>query len=343
MSTPFDSVYKYKDFNIFPKSTITDIWLNDCTSSVTGKCENVKNVQECINLCKDNCNSGYFIKTPDNNNICISFYEDNIHIRPNIYKRIEKQNIYPELINTQSYVFSNQKYPPDQAMNMFYSDRVYITNIYSGKSIGVSDQKNIVVDKVLTNSPLNVQILPKVLEPNFSKIYRIRNGDEIIINVPSSTFVAESDKDNIDWKLKLSTITKPSNIMTIFTNNKNKKIGDILEYTDKIYFTIGDKTLVPNDEKDDLVLADFSDKSLFTIQPNVGVYYCDGYDCKNVNLSETDMKNGKATYKGFNVYRNKYCWGLCKKKKSNYLYLMIIFILIIFIIILTIIFKSKKS
>ena len=127
------------------------------------------------------------------------------------------------------------------------------------------------------------------------------------------------------------------------TNNKNKKIGDILDYTDKIYFTTTDKTLVPNDEKDDLVLGDFSDKSLFTIQPNVEVYYCDGYNCKKVNLSETDMKNGKATYKGFNVYRNKYCWGLCKKKKSNYLYLMIIFILIIFIIILTIIFKSKKS
>ena len=220
MSKNFGIPYRDRNFNIFPNTTISDIWFNDCSSSVTGKCENTKSLRDCISLCKEEiCDSGYFIETPDNNNICIPFFNDSIHKRPNIYKRLHHQDIYPQLRNVKSFVFANNnilKYPPDKPNNVLYTDRIYLTNIFSNKSIGINGDNKSILDDILTNIPITLQLLPKDIErTNVSRHYEVKNGDNVIVNVPNTTYVLQTENFKLTWAMRLTTFSDPKNIFTI--------------------------------------------------------------------------------------------------------------------------------
>jgi len=336
----FGSPHTYKDWYIFPDTTLDNIRLDDCPSSVTGTCENTKTIEECIQICQDNqpCFAGYFIETPDQKNICVPIRK--ISGGPSIgpYYRLRNKNMYKELQGLKSSVFTSQiyKYPPDHGNNIFYTDKFVLTNLSAGKSIGLSDRRG--VTDTLTNTPVYIQFLPKEIFRSYITQYLIvKNGDEVIINIPNTAYILKDNPEGISWVLRLSSLEEPNNTFRVFSTDKNKKIGDLLNYQDILYFTSQDRQVVFDKNSGDLITATNNNPEAssmyFKPTPKIRVYYCESGQCKNVMLEQTDMDQEKARYKGLPVSRSPSCWGCHKKKKYWWIVIPIIlvFAVIIFV------------
>lgn len=336
----------YKDWYIFPRTTLDNIKLDDCPSSVTGKCERTETVEECIKLCQDNqpCFAGYFIQTPDKENICVPIRK--IPGGPSIgpYYRLRNQNIYPELQGMKSYVFTNKnsyEYPPDHANNIFYTDRFVLTNLASQKSIGA--------DQILSDKPVFLQFLPEeILRTYISQYLIVKNGDEVVVNIPNTAYILENDGENIKWVMKLVAIGGPNSSLRVFSTDKNKKIGDFLNYSDTLYFTTSTQPLLYNPNLDLLKIDSANINNVeksnmyFKITPKIEGYYCDGGKCGKVMLEDTEMNEEKSRYKGSPVARNPNCWGSCGKSRSS-LKTWLIIVLVIALVIAILIFKHSVS
>ena len=348
----FGQPYTYKDWYIFPDTTLDNLKLDDCPSSVTGKCENVKTVEECIQICHDNqpCFAGYFIETPDRKNICVPIRK--ISGGPSIgpYYRLRNQNIYPELKNVKSSVFTSQiyKFPPDRANNIFYTDNFVLTNISTNKSIGFSkDEGQNSIGDLLTDNPIYIQYLPKNIARTYTSRYlMVKNGDEIIINVPNTAYTLKDYNKLISWNMNISTVENSQNIFQVFSADINKKLGDFLDYQDILYlkrngnFVIYDHNLeILRPTTDNL--SENTD-AYFKPTPKVQIYYCEQNECKTAILEETDMYQEKATYKGSRVSRNPSCWGTCGKRSKSRKRWWIWVLSVIAIIILVVFLFSKR-
>ena len=329
----FGKPYKSQDWYVFPDSTLDNLNVDDCVSSVTGKCENTESVQDCIKICQDNqpCFAGYFIETPDKKNLCVpvrKVHKDyGLYYRlsnPSIYYRLRNPSIYPELSGSKSTVFINQiyRYPPDHGNTIFFTDKFVLTNLSSGKSLGITDEGNFVVKDIMTNNPVSIQFLPEEISRSAITQYNpVYYGDKIIINIPGTAYVLRNDTKEISWIMKPSSIKGSENIFRVFAYDK--KEGETLDYSDTLYFT-GENQPVVYDSNFEILkmsstnIEDEKDKGnmSFKIIPKVRVYYCDG-DCKSVILEDTDKNGEKASYKGSPVSRNPSCWGMCDKKNTN--------------------------
>ena len=353
----FGQPYTYKDWFIFPDTTLDNIRVDDCPSSVTGKCENTKTVEDCIQICHDNqpCFSGYFIETPDRKNICVPMKKisgGNI----GLYYRLRNKNIYPILKGMKSYIFTNKSYtyPPDHANSIFYTDKLILTNIISQKSIGVTDEGENYSSETLTDSPAFIQFLPKeVIRTNISQYLIVKNGDEVIINIPYTAYILkENSENNISWVLKLSSLRGTDNSFRVFSTDKNKKIGDNLNYQDTLYFTSQGKPIIYDGDSHMLKTTSISieneiqknDNMYFKTIPKINVYYCENEKCKSVMLDQTEMNEEKSRYKGIPVSRSPSCWGCQSSKKivSWWWIYILIFFAIITLFIFILIFRKQR-
>lgn len=344
----FGHPYKYDNWYIFPNTTLDNLQLDDCISSVTGKCENKSTVQDCIKLCQEskNCFAGYFIETPDKQNICVPI--NKILGGPSLgpYYRLRNQNIYPELKGMTSSVFTSPEYefPPKHANYIFYTDKFVLTNILSGKNIGTNNtDKNTVLS---SEDDLFLQFLPDEILRNYvSRYLIIRNGDEVSLSIPGTSYFLKNDGENISWVMRISSIEASDNKFRVFSANKNKKIGDFLDYSDTLYFTSSNQKLSYDSNLDSLKLSPQNveeNSTYFKITPKISVYYCENGKCKNILLEHSDMSGSHATYKGHDISRNPNCWGLCDQgDKKNKLWLLSIPIILIFVIVLFFVLKKN--
>jgi hypothetical protein len=349
----FGHPYVYDDWYIFPGTTLDNIKLDDCPSSVTGTCEDTKTVEDCIKLCQDNqpCFAGYFIETPDKHNICVPIRK--IYRGPSIgpYYRLRNKNIYPELKNMKSYVFTNKtsyKYPPDHGNSIFYTDKFVLTNLASQKSIGTEENGNIVPTDILTSYPVFLQFLPQeILRSYVSQYLVVKNGDEVVVNIPNTAYILENDGKNINWVMKLVSLGGPNTALHVFSTDKNKKIGDFLNYSDTLYFTNGSQPLVYDSElnilKIDSANIDNVDpaNTYFKITPKIQGYYCEENQCKQVMLENTEMDQEKSRYKGVTVNRNPNCWGACNKVGSKSLWILYLVLFLVIATVLLFVFRKK--
>ena len=338
--------YVHNNWYIFPDTTLDNLRLDDCISSVTGKCENTKTIEECIKICEDNqpCFAGYFIETPDKHNICVPIRK--IPGGPSIgpYYRLRNKNIYPELKNMKSSVFANKtsyKYPPDHGNNIFYTDRFVLTNLASQKSLGTEKDGTLVSNNILSDNPIFLQFLPQeILRTYISQYLIVKNGDEVVINIPNTAYVLENDGQNINWEMKLVSPKSTTASLRIFSTDKNKKIGDLLNYADTLYFTDGSQPLIYDKDTNTLkiqyVNIDSTNQAntYFKITPKIQGYYCDGNQCKSVMLEDTEMNEEKSRYKDAIVHRNPNCWETCKKSSSKSFWLLAIVLIGILVIII---------
>lgn len=336
----FGQPYTYKDWYIFPDTTLDNLRVDDCPSSVTGKCENTKTVEDCIQICHDNqpCFAGYFIETPDKKNICVPIRKiSDSPIGP--YYRLRNKDIYPQLENMKSYVFANQiyKYPPDHANCIFYTDKFVLTNIVAGKSVGISDKGK---SQTLTDNPVYVQFLPQeILRTSITHYSMVKNGDEVVINIPNTAYILKNKSDNILWVLTL--LQDPNNTFRVFSSDKNKKIGDPLNYQDTLYFTSQGSPIIYNTELDTLKtgIDTQTNNIYFKTTPKIRVYYCEKGNCKNVMLEQTEMNQEKARYNGIRISRSPSCWGCYSQGGISWIYVLLA--LGIIVAILLVIFRAK--
>jgi hypothetical protein len=323
----FGDPYIHNNWYIFPNTTLDNLILDDCGSSVTGKCENTSNVENCIKICEDNkdCSAGYFIETPDSKNICVPIKK--IAGGPSLgpYYRLRNKNIYPQLNNVKSYVFAKKDYefPPKHGNSIFYGDRFVLTNITANKSIGLTKEGKIQASGTLTTDPIFVQFLPKEVTRSLDQYLIVKNGDEVVLNIPQTGYVLKDVGGKVSWVLELN---NSNNAFRIFTNAKG--IGEILDYQDKIFLTSGNSSISYNQDFENLELSsESSENSLFKITPKIRVYYCDGTSCVSTELENTKMNGTEATYRGSLISRNPSCWGACRKGTNSIAVLAIILII----------------
>jgi hypothetical protein len=317
------------DWNIFKDTVLSDLDLSGCKNTINGVCHNVKTVEQCIKLCDgyENCIDGYFIKTPDGDNLCAPLVE-----RPdNPYYRMRDKKYYPITSIMDTWFFSKRPFPPDMPNALFYSDYFVLKTLndeyISSDSTGEMSQ-NVVFSK---DSPVNIQLLPAEITRNRKQIYiPVRNGDEVVINIPKTGFVMRKDEtnDEIVWITRASVASTDVNTFVIKSKNEKKKIGDVLTYDEQFYFTyndyplVYDKVLKVHNESVENAIDDQTSQDIdmfFKMTPNVKCYYCDKDDgvCKYIPLIDTETKEEKAYYKGNPVTRNPDCWNMCKGAESQ--------------------------
>lgn len=341
----FTKPYIYKDSYIFPNAIFSDIIFNDCGSSVTGTCEKTKNIDDCLNICNKSgkCSFGYYIETPDNENICVPFDERYHEKSIGPYYKLRNKNIYPILQNMKTSVFSNLKnvFPPVFPNVIFYTDTLSLKKLNSKKFLGITENNTIISNNLLTSYPLYIQFLPKKIVKSLSlKYVPVKNGDEIIINIPKSSYVLKERENDILWIMRQSNLETSDNTFNIFADKKN--IGDLLDYNDIVYFKKNNKYITYENQKNNLIIDDINQNIYFEIEPYINVYYCENKKCKTTGLNNTKRDGYNATYKGYNVSRNPVCWNLCEnrnKKSSNKIFIIILTIIVIFLFILNLLFN----
>jgi hypothetical protein len=189
----------------------------------------------------------------------------------------------------------------------------------TNKSIG-SD------NNILSDKSIYLQFLPQeVMRSYFSQYLIVKNGDEVVINIPDTAYILANNNESLNWVMKIVSIGGENSTLRIFTSSKNKKIGDFLDYTDTLYFMIGNQPVIFEDGLLKISSSGRQDPVYFKIIPKIEVYYCNKNNCSTVMLEDTEMKGEKSRYKGIIVHRNPNCWGSCDKqtKKSSLLWIIL--------------------
>lgn len=332
--------YLYQDeWYLFPDTILSELDMTDCNSSITGKCENTATLDECIGLCKESsleCHSGYFIGTPDGNNICVPIHKHPGGPGIGPYDRLRNKSIYPVMNNMRKVTtFVNKIYPfpPDLPNVIFYKDKftLQIGKLFIGAS---SDFTMLQMD----SDPLYLQFLPqKIVRSYVVKYTPIFNGDEVAINIPHTAIILRQDGDKLSWVTAGGADNPPENTFRIFS--RSKKQGEKLTYGDDLYLMANNQPVVYDSEIGTIKLSlENSEPSLITAVPKIQSYYCDGGVCKGVNLEDTKREGETATYNGKRVFRTPSCWSTCSsdtdKGSNRWIFFIFLLIVILFLVIL---------
>jgi hypothetical protein len=334
---------------LFPDSTLSNLELSDCNDTINGICENTKTLGECIKKCdNDACKYGYFIKG-SKRNYCVpllNYSEDSP-----IYYRLRNKNIYPELRHLESTVFANKKipYPPNLANTMFYFDN-FVLNIPKLNLVLVDDT-NVKFDTVNAENGLQIRLVPEQIKRSYVSNYIIvKVGDIININIPSSALLLHNDGKLFSWTSESNTVE----LTKLTINALNKDVGESLDYTDSIYFTINSFPVNYNAETDNLeilsistenMLADITSyNTIFKFIPFVTVNYCSKTGCNSIPLYKTTQNGPSASFQGVSAERSPVCWNQCTTKKSDRTVIVIVVITVFILIIgLFLFFRKRKT
>jgi hypothetical protein len=355
------------EWYVFKDAVLSDIHINDCNTSVTGICERTKNLQDCLNICKNQqpCKSGYYIETKTGNisqsetvsegNICVPLRESNVSSSAGPYYRLRNKSIYPVMKDMKTFVFSNisDPFPPKHVNNIFYSDSLQIKLDGLDKFIGLDEEANDISDSQVISDPVDVQIIPsEILAASISRYIIVKHGDFIQINIPRTAYILTDGDDNkIIWKMRAS-LSSNERSFQIFSATKDKKIGDYLNYDEKFYLLYEDIPVYYNPDFGELMLAQEPLEKLITNKkaiyfrmiPKVKGYYCDNKnDLKSIDLDKTIMKGETASFNGKEITRSPTNWNKCRQKSEilekidninniDNVYFLIVILFLIFLI-----------
>lgn len=319
MSYDFKNTQLYKDkWYVFKDAVLSDIEVDDCLSTVEGNCLEVKNIDECLDSCETSpkCEMGYYIESPKRN-LCghLTYYTIP-------YYRLSPSSIYPKLKNSMPYFFTSKEvlpFPPKLPNAIFYKD-LFALKI-SSEELYIYEGENEQVD-VSNNYYAEVRFIPsRTTKPRIQQYIPVRHGDEVAINIPNTgLLLARNDVEiGFTWQLKASDINVPSATFRIFSTDKERKIGDILSFSEKFYFIDNDKPIVYSKEKGTLVIHDESIENAkedkvpfeFELVPKIDVFYCQNGQCKKTGLESCKTIGYNAFFDEEEVHRDPNCWGFC--------------------------------
>lgn len=317
----------HDDFYIFKNAILSDIETSDCNDTINGICTKVNNVNDCIDICKSgNCKNGYFISEKDGG-ICVPL----ISTEQEFYYRLRNKNIYKELLDKDTFVFSTikDKYPPEDTNILYYNDNFTLQNLKTNLFMSINDDGNVTQQPFFSDiSNLSLQFIESKGNNVFSGNYtKIKNGDYVIINIPQTAMVLrkDPDTDKLVWKLRASFSNIPANIFQIYAIDKN--LNDILTYDDNFYFKHQGSLVFFNSETNSLDIINLSLKNaleksniIFKLKPKIQMYSYQGEKCE-----KTSSKN--------NIFRSPNCWEEKKNKNNNLFVKIILSILLLSIII----------
>lgn len=321
--------WKYKNWLIWPKTILNNMYSIDCIDSTLGVCLKNKNLFECIETCKKFCAVGYYIKLPNNTTLCIPL--DDIKYKTlSPYYLLQSQNTI-NIKNIKISVFVNTDifpFPPKDIGNIFFKDNIIITTD-NNLNIGYN-KKNIDKSPVLlNNSNLILNFLPKnTIDKDLLKFIPINFNQKLLINIPKTDIIINSVNNNLIWDKILTIFSTENSGIELIPMDKNKSnklvlIGDIFKIKIKNKFI----TTTTNNK---LILSE-NNGTIFSILSKEKGYFCRKNKCNSVEINK-DTINIK------NITRRPNCFNLCIKnkiiKKNNLVWLYIIIGIIIPIIII---------
>ena len=241
--------------------------------------------------------------------------------------------------NIDSTIFLNTKkypYPPKMANTVFYRDNLLIKNIELNEFLEtspISDTKKTIDTQFSSKGNLIVQLLQVPADKSVDSQYiPVRYGDKVIFNIPDTTLmmVGDSDTNMMSWASHNYTI--PTEMAYIIKPiNDDKKIGDIVSYSDKFSIHINVYILGVDEQShietlyyDTYNQAKSKNKDVtFSFIPKIKGWYCDSIDgkCKDIPLEKMTVgKDGVGRYKNNIITRDPNCWGQCDKGVSGSVY-----------------------
>src|SRR3990167_7250060 len=349
-----------KDWYIFPNTTLSELYLDDCNDTVIGTCPIVDKIENCIKICNEsgNCSGGYFLETPDSQNLCVPLRKyDYSQTHP--FYRMRRQDIYPELRNVKSTFFNNvsfQEYPPNMANRILFNDNLVLKNKNTGLCISIDKKlaENVAFTK---DNPVFLQFIPLVLfRTGVQKYVPVKDGDFIGINIPTTAALLRKayQENKIVWSIRAGGINSESNTFKIHTKIKRKDPDSAIPhicYDDEVYFTFQDQLVNLDSNHGVLYLLNKKiedslqegDNILWQIIPKVEVFYCEDGECKKTSLEDTVVDHEKSSYKGYVTGRNPTCWGLChEKKEQNTVKIISLVIILVVCLILAYLYYRKN-
>lgn len=354
--------YKHKkNWLIWNNTVLDNIHLSDCNDTINSICLTNKNLNQCIDECKDECGAGYLIKFKNGNTICVPSRTDT-HPSLNPVYRLRNKNIYPEFDDVQISTFVNTQknpFPPNQANVVFYKDIITIKNTINDMFISTSNKnpKLIYMDKT---KQLNIQLIPsQTFLAQISEFIPLKFGDFFQISIPGTSLVAKISQNItnfIEWQSSDESVYGNDFSFHIIPLNNQKKNRDIVTFQDTFQIIYSNHSIVVFDLIQNKLKILYTNIDNIKSNPNLissfqFVSKMIGYYCENNKCKSVPIKNIKdTTYNNIPVTRNPNCWNLCNttnlystatnsKKSLIFKIISMIFLFILSIIILTYIFK----
>ena len=342
--------YHLENWLVWPDTTFSDIDYSTCSSTPTGYCPDSLTLQQCINQCKSNdCTYGYFVEFPDKSTLCNPILSNTYGDINPVYGLINKKE-FPDLKNTNITTFIDSDhhiFPPKHANIMFYTDIFQIISPLSpskptnsnDKEYGISSEKLIPDDQDIvdiTSKLINLQIFPHNISiPFIQKYVPVRYGDYINLCIPNTTLLLSKNThlSHLEWKINSSNIPYTDFAFSFIPlPSTKKKIGDIIQYTDKFNIVYSENYVVSIktestgtfniNNTNNLILKYFnvSDIPVSTLQctfyakSSMYGYFCDNNVCTPIEISKI---NYDSTYKNNLVYRSPNCLLQCNDTSLN--------------------------
>lgn len=311
-------------WNIFPQSKIRGEEDINCTDTVTGVCEKSSSLEECMKLCTEDCDYGYYY--PDSK-ICMPLLNDSpaipyYKLRPDFeataFIRGKDTNNAAEF-NHANALFYTDYFALKMTDNTGENSPMFESN--PPTFIGMEDNENALVKEVsFIPLPFYIQFLPG--RKGERKYVPVRCGDPVVISVPRTAYVLRKHRttEELYWLMRQSEGDVELNNFRIF--GKDIKEGEILNYTNSFYFTYQELPIVYDKGLKKMVVKNSSIENIknnidyeygfyFSLIPQVQVYYCD-FACQSIPLAKCTVDKEKAYFNGRVAYRQENCWNLCK-------------------------------
>ena len=356
----------YKDWYIFPDTVFNNFNVFNCSLSADkGVCPNVKNIDECIDICSNNPNCVYgmymeennYPLSPNYNSKCLPI--NHIHKNANLSSDLLNTHTIPELKDKNIYTFINKNYFPDVYNNALrFDDICHLHNEETDTNLYTSDTKifedSVTVDRIIFDnirySHLRLISTNSLIRP-LNAFVLIKYGEGFFLNIKDTNFILRmNDYGNMTWVLRGDLLLEEYDEIKLMPLEKNRKIGDKIAYGDKFYIVYGNTSILCVNRKGVLIGINDDYESLvrdkynptFTFISDMKGYYCEDNKCKTLNIRDLEPKILQGKYKTKNgeykdVYINPKCHHLCKN--DNILWYIAILVLISIAIITIVVIK----
>ncbi len=316
-----------------------------CKDALEAECIKEIDLEGCMSKCAENkdCGFGYYIKE-GKESVCVPLYTGNYFPEANPVYYVKPKTAFPFTKKATTATFIRDKWMPNgelpnDANAVFMDDIVRMSDTFGNElalTKGVAKLRGEGTDiKIQSGYPS--LLLDKV---NFGNFVSFIQGDQ-----KSSIVLQDVERISLEGAPYRNWKQTPRNKFQILPANQYKflvKGSKVLSYGEPFVLRILDQFVVsdkrtktlkllpdglgqwgtyvgPTHRHDiNLLAKELLDKKqqglIFTFKPRKKVYYCDKGLCKDVHLSDKNVKTDgeRATYKGFKTMIHPKCYYSCE-------------------------------
>lgn len=308
MSLILQTPYKYKNWLIWEKTSLDDMYFNrvGCSDSIKGVCLKNLSIKECIE--KSDNGIGYHIKFKNGESICVPIRTE-LYSNLNFVYKLENQENHKEFNDVEVTTFVNKDvnhFPPHFPNTIFFFDILEMQNVESKLFLGsYSDRNEIDFFEKGNKNIINVQLIPSYsFASNLIKYEKITYGDTFNIVLPGTSLILFRNPDNnlFEWRessrikqqftFQFSPLVK--GVYEVEKENIPVSYGDSFKiiYTLNNIVTLNKYNQLESEYGNINELMNRKDeniKNTFRAKSKMIAYYCnDNKQCSPINMSETN-------------------------------------------------------